>query len=222
MAGTNPLRDWRPQAVVFDCDGLLMDTEPCWTIGEAELYRRRGLEFTDAHKAAVIGTAIHEEAAIMAADFGEQGSEAAIARELHVAVMDILATQSHPMPGAVDIVHLVAAKVPVALASNSERALVDAVMARSGVDHLLPIHIAGDEVANPKPAPDIYVTACECLGVAPEDCLAFEDSRTGLESALAAGLRTVAIPTFTEHKVGADVVFESLLDPDLLAWIADW
>lgn len=222
MPEVNPVLGWRPKAVVFDCDGLLMDTEPCWTIAEAELYQRRGLEFTDEHKQKVIGTAIHEEAAIMAADFGEQGSEAAIARELHETVRDILATQAVPMPGASEMVPLVTDRVPAALASNTERVLVDVVMARSGFDHLLPVHVAGDEVRHPKPAPDIYLTACERLGVAPADCLAFEDSRTGLESAVAAGLRTVAIPTFTEHRFGADVVFESLLDADLLAWVRTW
>jgi HAD superfamily hydrolase (TIGR01509 family) len=222
MPTTNPLRDWRPRAVVFDCDGLLMDTEPCWTIAETELYRRRGIEFTDEHKEQVIGTAILEEATIMAGHFGEAGSEEAIARELHDAARAVLAVHSKPMPGAADIVNLIAAKVPVAVASNSERVLVTTALAPSGIDHLLPLVVAGDEVPNPKPAPDIYEAACERLGFAPADCLAFEDSQTGVRAAVAAGLKTVAVPTFAGHGDGADVVFGSLLDPELVAWIEDW
>ncbi len=80
------------------------------------------------------------------------------------------------------------------------------------------VSIAADEVTEPKPAPDMYVEACRRLGVDPSRALAFEESGTGLRSAAAAGLRTVATPTLDTHELAAGWVWSSLDDPTLVAW----
>lgn len=212
---------WRPAAVVFDCDGLLMDTEPCWTVAETELFARRGLSFGLDEKALVIGKSLAESCALVADLFGEPGGAEAIADELLALVTEVVAARAEAMPGAKDLVEQVAlAGLPVAVASNSPRSLLDVALARGGFT--FDVSVTADEVARPKPAPDIYRHACALLGVAPQDTLAFEDSMTGLRSARAAGIRVVGVPTLRHEEFPADHVVVSLRDADLLTWVTGW
>lgn len=213
---------WRPAAVVFDCDGLLVDTEPCWSVAEAELFARRGLPFGTEEKALVIGKSIPQACADMAVLFNEPGNAHALASELFELVAESVAVNALPMKGARRIVNEVASRVPVAVASNSSRYLLDAALHCGGFADAFVVSVAADEVANPKPAPDLYEAACEALGVIPAHCLAFEDSMTGLRSAQAAGLHVVGVPTLPDHGFPADVVVASLEDERLLTWISSW
>jgi HAD superfamily hydrolase (TIGR01509 family) len=213
---------WTPSAVVFDCDGLLVDTEPCWTIAETELFSRRGLGFGPAEKALLIGKTVAAAGELLAREFGEPGRGAAIARELYVLVEDMVASSARAMDGAAQLVTAAARRVPVAVASNSPRPLLDAALDRAGLAELLPVSIAADEVRAAKPEPDMYLAACAALGVLPKSSLAFEDSTTGLRAALAAGMATVGVPTLTSTALPAHVVFGSLQDEALLAWVARW
>jgi HAD superfamily hydrolase (TIGR01509 family) len=208
--------------VVFDCDGLLVDTEPCWTIGETQLFARRGIGFGPREKALLIGKSLPTAAEGLAELFGAPGTAAAIAEELMLLVEQAVARSALAMPGALDVVAAAARRVPVAVASNSPRAMLDAALRRGGFDGTFPVSVAADEVVAAKPAPDMYLAACEALGVPPDRCLAFEDSMTGLRSAQAAGLRTVGVPTLRHEPFPADLVFESLADGRLLAWIGRW
>jgi len=219
---TAELASWRPDAVVFDCDGLLIDTEPCWTVAETELFARRGMGFGPAEKAFVIGKSVPAAAELLTEVFDEQGTADAIAKELLGLVEEVVGRQAEAMAGAAELVELVKAKVPVAVASNSPRGLLDAALRRGGLTDALPVSVAADEVPAAKPAPDMYLAACQALGVPPERCLAFEDSMTGLLSARAAGLRIVGIPTLAHVELTADVVFGSLLDDRLRSWIDSW
>jgi HAD superfamily hydrolase (TIGR01509 family) len=196
---------WTPAAVVFDSDGLLVDTEPCWTVAETELFARRGLGFGPEQKALVIGKSLH-----------------AIAGELLTLVEEVIGRSATAMAGAAELVATVARSVPVAVASNSPRGLLDAALGRAGLTGALPVSVAADEVPAAKPAPDVYLAACAMLGRSPEQCLAFEDSMTGLRSAQAAGLRTVGVPTLHHDDFPADLVVSSLRDERLLAWISNW
>ncbi|ATY09837.1 HAD family phosphatase [Amycolatopsis sp. AA4] len=214
------LLDWTPQAVVFDCDGLLMDTEPCWSVAETELFARRGLPFGPEQKALVIGKSVAAAAETMAGVFGEPGNGPAIADELLAMVTEVVSAKAEAMPGAHELVELAAAAVPVAVASNSPRALLEAALKRGGFEFR--ISVAADEVASPKPAPEIYLTSCARLGVAPASALAFEDSMTGLRSARAAGVPVVGVPTLPGTEFPADLVVPSLRDADLLAWLRRW
>ncbi|RSN14937.1 HAD family phosphatase [Streptomyces sp. WAC 05977] len=211
-----------PRAVVFDCDGLLMDTEPCWSVAETELFARRGLPFGPDEKALVIGKSLPAAAGAMAEAFGEPDGGAEIADELLRLVTEVVTAKAEAMPGARELVELTAAAVPVAVASNSPRALLDAALVRGGLAGMFPVKLAADEVAAPKPDPEMYLTACALLDVDPADALAFEDSMTGLRSARAAGMTVIGVPTLKQQDFPADVVIGSLRDEELLAWIGGW
>ena len=216
------LAQWQPKAVIFDCDGLLMDTEPCWTVAETEIFAKRGLPFGDQQKEQVIGKSIDAAADTMAQLFEEPGAGEAIQAELLELVGEVVAREAKPMAGAPDLVERVQKVVPVAVASNSPRALLNAALLRGGFESTFPVSLAADEVSSPKPAPDMYLRACEKLGVVPEEALAFEDSMTGLRSAQAAGIRLVGVPTLRGTHFPADVVVESLTDHTLNEWVASW
>jgi HAD superfamily hydrolase (TIGR01509 family) len=213
---------WTPAAVVFDSDGLLVDTEPCWTVAETELFARRGLGFGREQKALVIGKSLPAAAELLTEVFGEPGGADAIARELLLLVEEVIGRSATAMDGAAELVATVAKSVPVAVASNSPRGLLDAALGRAGLADAIPVSVAADEVSAAKPAPDVYLAACAMLGQPPDQCLAFEDSMTGLRSAQAAGLRTVGVPTLDRDDFPADLVVPSLRDERLLAWISNW
>ena len=115
-----------------------------------------------------------------------------------------------------------ASRVPVAVASNSPRATLDVELRRAGFDGTFAVSIAADEVLRPKPAPDVYEQACRALGQAPGQCLAFENSITGLCAAIQAGLRTVGVPTLNRVDCPADWVVSDLAEPELLNWVRTW
>jgi HAD superfamily hydrolase (TIGR01509 family) len=218
MPPVHPFGDWRPRAVVFDCDGLLVDTEPCWTVAETELFRRRGRGFGPDEKALLIGRSLDHACDELARLF-EEPSGAALADELLSLVVGVIDGGVAPMPGAAELIEQIGAVLPIAVASNSPRALLDTTLARSGLRTLVEITIAADEVLLPKPAPDLYVEACRRLSTEPRDALALEDSTTGVRSARAAGMRVVGVPTLASA-FDADWVVASLTDPGLGAWFS--
>jgi len=205
---------------VFDCDGLLMDTEPCWTVAETELFAARGRSFTPHHKAALIGRSLAHNAAEIARLLGETDA-LALERELLERVLEAVAQRARPMPGAVTLVTHAAALMPVAVASNAPRRILDAALARGGLADAFDATLAAEEVAAPKPHPAIYLAACERLRHVPRDALAFEDSATGAEAARRAGVRVVGVPTL-EGEIGADAHAASLLDSRLARWVEQW
>lgn len=208
----------RPAGIVFDCDGLLVDTEPCWTVGETAVFAARGLPYGPAEKARFIGLSVPATSALMADIFDEQGNEDAITAHVLGMVAEVIASRAEPMPGAVELVRTLAGRVPIAVASNSPRRLVDLSLARAGLTGVPQAVVAADEVAEGKPAPDLYLTACDLLGVDPAASLAFEDTVTGVTSAHAAGMVVVGVPSLAPDGFPADIVLESLADPRLLAW----
>jgi HAD superfamily hydrolase (TIGR01509 family) len=209
--------DWRPRAIVFDCDGLLVDTEPCWATAEAELFGERGLTFAPADKAALIGVSVPAACVLLAELFHDGTTPAQIEREMLARVEQVVAREGRPMAGAVELMALALARLPTAVASNSPRALLDQALSVGGFAALPSVTVAADEVENPKPAPDLYLTACSRLGVQPAQALAVEDSGTGIAAATAAGMRTVGVPTLRGVDIGAEHTLASLEDPRLHA-----
>jgi HAD superfamily hydrolase (TIGR01509 family) len=208
----------RVDAVVFDCDGLLVETESRWTVAETSLFAEHGLAFGQEQKAMLIGRSIEAAAEDMAACFGRPGEGAAVGAELLVRVHREIEALAEPQPGAIDLVRACAERVPVAVASNSPRSLLDIALQGSGLADLLPVSVAGDEVERPKPDPDLYLEACRLLGAAPTSSVAFEDSGTGVASARAAGLYVIAIPSLPGMQLDHDWELATLTDPELLAW----
>jgi HAD superfamily hydrolase (TIGR01509 family) len=196
-----------PAAVVFDCDGLLVDTETAWTAAETELFARYGRTFGPAEKHAIVGKSMGVAAVVLEELLDERGRGLELWDEL-VLIVEPLLHHATPMPGAVELA--AAVTVPAAVASSSPRPLVDAALAAAGM--AFDVVIAGDEVARPKPAPDLYTEACRRLGVAPGDAVALEDTPTGVASARAAGLFVIGVPSLPGIALDADLVVPTLND----------
>jgi HAD superfamily hydrolase (TIGR01509 family) len=210
----------RFQAVVFDNDGLLLDTEATWTRAEEDLFARRGRVFTAEHKRALIGTSRTTSALMLEAMLDRPGEGEALADELHELVMAEALNGVPPREGARELVDaLRAAGVPLAVASNSRREFVERVLAGAGLlNGRFDAVVTADDVAEPKPAPDLYLAACSALGAAPERSAALEDSPVGVASALAAGLYVVAVPYFADTRIeGASLRARTLADPAVAA-----
>jgi HAD superfamily hydrolase (TIGR01509 family) len=209
----------RPAAVVFDNDGLTLDTEQAWTRAEIALFTRYGRAFDDDHKRDLLGSARDVLAAKLEGHLGRPGRGPELADELHAIVMQELDRGAPPMEGAVDLVRAVrAAGIPVGLASNSSREFVDKALRAAGLDAAFDVTVAGDEVANPKPAPDGYLAAAAALGADPARCVALEDSPAGVAAAKAAGMTVIGVPSFPGVVLDrADLVATSLRDPAVLA-----
>jgi HAD superfamily hydrolase (TIGR01509 family) len=208
------------QAIVFDNDGLLLDTEHAWTRAEEALFERHGSTFTQQHKRELIGTSRTESAQILERQLGLPGRGEALTDELHELVMAEVAAGVPPRPGALELVAAVrAAGVPVGLASNSAREFVEQVLDVAELTNgQFDVVVTADDVAAPKPAPDIYLAACAALGAPPESSAALEDSPPGVASARAAGMYVIAVPYFPDTPVeGASLVASSLADAEVAA-----
>jgi HAD superfamily hydrolase (TIGR01509 family) len=208
------------EAVIFDNDGLLLDTEEAWTRAERDLFERHGREFTIEHKRALLGNAHAVAAVKLETMLGQPGAGAQLWSELDALVMEEARAGVTPRPGARELLEELAARgTPVAIASNSMRAFVERVLGVSG----LPLGGVGaivtvDDVEHPKPAPDIYLAACRALGAAPARSAALEDSPPGVLSARAAGLYVIAVPYLEGHDLdGASLIAPSLADPSVTA-----
>ncbi|MET7622049.1 HAD family phosphatase [Streptomyces sp. NPDC005408] len=206
------------EAVIFDCDGLLVNTEACWTVAESAIFAAHGHSFGHEQKALVIGRTVEAAGEAMADYFGRPGAGAELAAELLERVRRELARGASALPGAAELVRACRAAVPIAVASNSPRELLDTALRSAGLAAYFTHSFAADEVRSPKPAPDLYLTACEALCVDPKRSVAFEDSATGISSARAAGLYVAVIPSLPGADLDHDWLGASLGEPELLDW----
>ena len=205
----------RYRAVVFDMDGLLLDTESLWHEAELELFRRHGDEFTWDDKLAVIGTSYDATARYFAQRLGRPSSHGTrLVDEMVDLMHERLQREVNGRPGAIELVRRLRqlpSPIRLAVASNSSRRLVDTALATAGMSDTFDAVITSDDVMHAKPAPDIYLEACRRLGVSPADAVALEDSATGIAAAKAAGMACIAVPQYAETDVSAaDEVIDSL------------
>jgi HAD superfamily hydrolase (TIGR01509 family) len=186
--------------IVFDNDGLLLDTEPCWTRAETAVFERHGHEFDLEAKRALVGTAPETAARVLERLLELPGRGEEVSTELYALALEEIAAGAEPRPGAVDLL---------------------AGLTRTGFRDRFDAVIGVEDVAEPKPAPDLYLRACELLGASPTHSLALEDSPPGVAAARAAGLYVVGVPSVAGVELEADAVFESLADPNVLATIVE-
>ena len=205
-------------AVVFDNDGLLLDTEQAWTRAEETLFERRGRAFSAEHKRTLLGSSRSTAAAMLEEILDRPGAGEDLMDELHELVMAEALQGAPPRPGALELVSaLRAAGTPLAVASNSSREFVERVLGGAGLlDGHFQTVVTADDVARPKPAPDLYLAACAALGAEPRRAAALEDSPPGVASARAAGLFVIAVPYLPGTRLeGASLAAASLADPEV-------
>jgi HAD superfamily hydrolase (TIGR01509 family) len=212
-----PLPD-QVSAIVFDCDGLLVDTEPAWTVGEAAIFAENGFDFGPEQKALLIGASISTGAEVMARYFGRPGDGPHLINRLFEIVEVELLRGVAPMPGVVTLLDAIGERVPVAVASNSNRRFLDVSLGGSGLTGRFAVTVSADDVERHKPHPALYLEAFARLGADPLQGVALEDSVTGMQSARASGAFVIAVPSMRIGDVDTDFVASSLADPAVLEW----
>ncbi|HEU4462261.1 MAG TPA: HAD family phosphatase [Solirubrobacterales bacterium] len=212
-----------PDAVVFDNDGLLLDTESVWTRAEEDLFERRGLEFTPADKRELVGTSAEIAGGILERRLGEPGRAAELIEELNALVVAELEHGVEAMIGARELLERLRGRgTPIGLVSNSPLRFVQRSIEIVGFETHFDVILSAHEVAAPKPAPDPYLEACRRLGVEPgPNVIALEDSPTGVAAARAAGLTVIGVPSIEGIALEeAHHLAESLLDAALVKRLA--
>jgi HAD superfamily hydrolase (TIGR01509 family) len=204
-------------AVVFDLDGLLLETEQLWDGVRAELARERGGRWHEGAQRDMMGMSSPEWSRYMHDVIGLAESPAEIAAEVVRRMQERYREQLPLIDGAVAAVERLSSRWPLGLASSSNRELIDLALELSGLDRLFRVTVSSEEVTAGKPAPDVYLEATRRLGVDARRCAAIEDSHNGIRSAKAAGMQVVVIPNPhfppDADALGlADVVLESLTE----------
>lgn len=214
------IHSWTPSAVVFDCDGTLMDTECHWQ--DARILVLREYEFEPAPGFAERAKGLHytECGRLMADEAGRPELAAEMTGLLLAHFRALVDENPMTMPGARQLVEFCAKFAPLAVASNCPREVVESSLARAGLlDSFEHIVVPDDEI-RPKPHPDVYLTAARLCGVEPADTLAVEDSLTGIRSAMQAGMRVLGVGPWPGEQVAAlvDLWVRSLDEPELSVW----
>ena len=202
-------------AVVFDLDGVIVDSEQVWDEVRVELVHEARLPFPPEATRAMMGMSSPEWSRYLVEVVGLPGTPNQ-ANEAVVERMLVRYAEGPPfIPGALEAVERIGARWPLAIASSSNRELIDLVLEAAALESLVRVAVSSEEVGRGKPAPDVYLEATRRLGVEPQHAAAVEDSHNGIRSAKAAGLRVVAIPNLhfppdAESLALADVVLASI------------
>ena len=183
------------KAVIFDMDGLLVDSERVWHIAEEEMFTGRGLAYTDEVREQIIGLRLDEFMHKLITMFNLTESADVLMADLIGRMLKRIPTEVEKQPGAQEIVeYVISQDIPTAIASSSPMAIIDAIVTAQGWDMAFPQRFSADDDAKGKPAPDVYIRAVQTLGFEPSECLALEDSPTGSRAAVGAGMTCYAVP----------------------------
>jgi len=209
--------------VVFDLDGVLLDSEQVWDSVREQLVRERGGRWHDRAQRDMMGMSSVEWSRYLHDELGLKEPPEEISAEVVRRLGELYRERLPVLPGACGAVQRIASRWPLALASSSNRELIDLALELMGVRHLFEATVSSEEVAHGKPAPDVYLEAVRRIGVDPTRAAAIEDSHNGIRAAKAAGMRVIAIPNRhfppdEESLALADVVLDSLaeLNPEAI------
>lgn len=212
------------EAVVFDLDGVIVDSEQVWEEVRERYTRELGGAYTETATRDMMGMSSPEWSRYMAEVLGVPGPPEQINADMIERMLARYGASPPLIPGAVEAVRRIGARWPLAVASSSNRELIDAVLGAAELDTIMRVTVSSEEVARGKPAPDIYLDAARQLGVGADRCAAVEDSHNGIRSARSAGMRVIAIPNphFPPDPAAmaqADAVIASIgeLTPDVVS-----
>jgi HAD superfamily hydrolase (TIGR01509 family) len=183
------------EAVVFDMDGVLIDSEPVWERVRRGFVADHGGRWAPDAQNRLMGMSTAEWSAYLSSDFGITGlTPQQVAAQVIAAMAAEYSRHLPLLPGAADAARALAERWPLAVASSSPRSLIETVLATAGLGSAFAAVVSSEEVPRGKPAPDVYLAAADRLSAAPEACAAVEDSSNGLRAAVAAGFTVIAIP----------------------------
>jgi HAD superfamily hydrolase (TIGR01509 family) len=207
----------RSEAVVFDLDGVLVDSEHIWESARRALVEEHGLPYPPGATRAIMGMSAPEWSRYLRETLRVPMEEEAINADIVARVEAAYRAHLPLLPGAVACVRALGARVPLAVASSSNRVLIELVLELAGIGEAFAAIVSAEEVAHGKPAPDVYLRAAELLEIDPARCAAIEDSTNGIRSAHAAGMRVIALPNphfppAPDALALADVVVTSLAE----------
>jgi HAD superfamily hydrolase (TIGR01509 family) len=182
------------EAVVFDLDGVLLDSEQVWDEVREELVKERGGRWHEQAQTEMMGMSSVEWSRYMHEELDLPEPPEEISAEVVQRLEEVYRKRLPLIDGAREAVERLAARWPLGLASSSNREVIDLVLDLSGLARFFRVTVSSEEVPRGKPAPDVYLEAARGLGVPPDRCAAVEDSHNGIRSAKAAGMRVIAIP----------------------------
>jgi HAD superfamily hydrolase (TIGR01509 family) len=205
------------EAVVFDLDGVLLDSEQVWDEVREELVKERGGRWHEQAQTEMMGMSSIEWSRYMHDELDLPEPPEEISAEVVRRLDEVYRRRLPLIDGACEAVERLAARWPLGLASSSNREVIDLVLDLSGLARYFRVTVSSEEVPRGKPAPDVYLEAARGLGVPPDRCAAVEDSHNGIRSAKAAGMRVIAIPNQhyppgEEALALADVTLSSLAE----------
>ncbi len=200
-----------PAAVVFDCDGVLVDSEPHSVVSWLTVLGRLGHPATAADIDRCVGLGFLPTREALAL-LGPLPEPEVLAPALHESLAESFRNGLRRFPDAIEaLAACERARLPLAVASASARSRLDLTLKSADLAHRFAVSVAGDEVTHGKPAPDVYLRAAHFLGIDPKHCIAIEDSPIGAQSAVTAGMRTIGVARRAHDRdallaAGAEVV----------------
>jgi sugar-phosphatase len=189
------------KAVIFDMDGLLVDSEPLWWQAGVEVMRTVGVNLDDSQFQETMGLRTDVALQHWFSLFPWTGKTIPqIEQEVNVRVIQLIAESAEPLPGVFDVIHLLSEqKIPMGLCSSSPHAVIEAVLSKLNLQSTLKVAYSAEDEPMGKPHPGAYLSCAKQIGVHPHHCIAFEDSLYGAIAAKAAGMKVVAVPSSNDH-----------------------
>jgi HAD superfamily hydrolase (TIGR01509 family) len=204
------------KAVVFDCDGVLVDSEAAWTRALRDVLVSHDVSLADVRAGAMIGGSVPEVVDFMEHQLSCVVDAEEISREIYASVLESVSHGIEAMHGAIELLETLKGTCLMAVASNGSLATVHASLRAAGIPDVFDAVVALGSTTRPKPAPDLYLEACSLLSVSPSDALAIEDSTRGATAAKRAGMSVVGVGSAAGLDDVCDLVVSNLLDVRLL------